>query len=185
MTQEEKHKLEKTYREEKSRLMGFIRRRIPDREEAEDLLQDVFLRLILNSTGLQTIENMTAWIYSVTRNRIIDSFRKKKTQSLEDLSFTKNDGEDVLSLQDILPALGNSAEDEMLSELIWNKIQGALQEMPEEQSEVFILHEFENMPIKEISIKKQLNQNTILARKRYAVLYLRKQLQSLYNQINE
>ncbi len=175
MTSSEKHKVEETYQQEKGRLLGFIRNRIPDETEAEDVLQDVFLRLILNSTGIQTIENITAWIYSVTRNRIIDFFRKKKTESLED----------QLAFEDILPSLGDNPEDKIMADQIWEEIEAALEEMPAEQREVFVYHEFEDLSYKEISELTGVNQNTLLARKRYAILFLRKRLQELYNQINE
>jgi len=185
MTSEEKHRVEQTYRSEKSRLLGFIRKRIPDETEAEDLLQDVFLRLVLSTTGIQTIENITAWLYSVTRNRIVDFFRKKKPGSLEDALINNASDQEAARLEDILPALGNSPEDEMMAEVIWEEINKSLETMPGEQSRVFIMHEFEDMSIKEISNKTGVNQNTVLARKRYAILFLRKRLQSLYNQINE
>ena len=185
MTQNEKHTVEETYSQERGRLLGFIRNRIPDEDEAEDLLQDVFVRLILNSTGIQTIENITAWIYSVTRNRIIDFFRKKKPESLEDQQIPNNMSDQTIDLVDILPALGDSPEDKILADMIWDEIQDALGEMPEEQREVFVLHEFENNSMKEISELTGVNQNTLLARKRYAVLFLRNKLQKLYNLINE
>lgn len=185
MTQNEKHRVEETYKEEKGRLLGFIRNRIPDEDAAEDLLQDVFMRLILNTTGIQTIENITAWIYSVTRNRIVDFFRKKKPESLEDQMIDNGNSNTPINLIDILPALGDSPDDEILADMLWEKIQDALDELPSEQSEVFILHELEGLSIKEIVEKTGVKQNTLLARKRYAVLYLRNKLQELYNQINE
>lgn len=185
MTQNDKHRVEETYREEKGRLLGFIRSRIPDEEEAEDLMQDVFVRLILNTTGIQTIENITAWIYSVTRNRIIDFFRKKKPESLEDQQINSGVSDTPIDLVDILPALGDGPEDKIFSNLIWEEIQFALDDLPEQQREVFVLHEFENYSMKQIGEISGVNQNTLLARKRYAVLFLRNRLQELYNQINE
>ena len=185
MTQNEKNRVEHTYKQEKSRLLGFIRKRIPDDEDAEDLLQDVFVRLILNTTGIQTIENITAWIYSVTRNRIIDFFRKKKTELLDDKQLSSNTGDRPINLVDILPAIGDSPEDRILADMIWDRIEDALDELPAEQREVFILHELENHSMKDIVKITGVNQNTLLARKRYAVLFLRNKLQELYNQINE
>ncbi len=185
MTSSEKHIVEKAYQEEHNRLLGFIRKRIPDEDEAEDLVQDVFLRLILNSTGVSTIENITAWLYSVTRNRIVDFFRKKKPDSLEEHIQVKNGQENPLTLDDILPALGNSPEDQMMADIIWEEIEQALDELPENQREIFVYHEFEDLSFKEIAELTGENQNTLLARKRYAILFLRKRLQSLYNQINE
>ena len=185
MTTQEKHRVEEAYRGEKSRLLGFIKSRIPDDTEAEDLLQDVFLRLILNSTGIQTIENLTAWIYTVTRNRIVDFFRKSRTESLEEQSIPTDSDESPLNLEDLLPDLGNSPEDKILSDLISYELQEALEDMPSEQREVFVLHEFEGKNFKDIEKQKEVSQNTVLSRKRYAILFLRKRLQSLYDQINE
>lgn len=184
MTLNEKHQVEETYIEEKDRLLGFIRKRIPNSEEAEDLMQDVFLRLVLNSTGIQTIENITAWIYSVTRNRIIDFFRKKKSESLEDQQISSGMNDKPIDLVDILPAIGSSPEDKIFADLIWEEIQDSLDEMPKEQREVFVLHELENHSMKEIGEITGVKQNTLLARKRYAVLFLRNRLQELYKQIN-
>lgn len=185
MTASEKHKVEETYQQEKSRLLGFIRNRIPDETEAEDLMQDVFLRLILNSTGIQTIENITAWIYSVTRNRIVDFFRKKKSESLEEQQLQSASSNEVLALEDILPSLGDNPEDKIIADQILEEIEEALDEMPEEQREVFVYHEIENLSYKQIAEITGVNQNTLLARKRYAILFLRQHLQKLYNQINE
>ena len=184
MTQKDKHKVEEAYMEEKDRLLGFIRNRIPNSEEAEDLMQDVFLRLILNSTGIQTIENITAWIYSVARNRIIDLFRKKKPELLEDQQIQSATSGKTIDLVDILPSVGDSPEDKIFTDLIWEEINSSLDEMPEEQREVFVMHEFENYSMKQIGEISGVNQNTLLARKRYAVLFLRNRLQALYNQIN-
>ena len=185
MTTSEKHRVEETYQKEKNRLLGFIRNRISDETVAEDLMQDVFLRLILNSTGIQTIEDITAWIYSVTRNRIIDFFRKKKTESLEEQLLSSPSTEDPLTLEDILPTLEDNPESEIISDQIWEEIEQAIEEMPEEQRDVFVYHEFENLSYKQIADLTGVNQNTLLARKRYAILFLRKRLQKLYNQINE
>lgn len=185
MTANEKHKVEETYQEEKSRLLGFIRNRIPDEAEAEDLMQDVFLRLILNTTGIQTIENITAWIYSVTRNRITDFFRKKKPESLEEQVLSSPSGEGSLNLSDILPSLGGNPEDKIMADVIMEEIEDALDDMPTEQREVFVYHELEDLSYKQIAEITGVNQNTLLARKRYAILFLRMRLQELYNQINE
>ena len=185
MTSSEKNKVEETYHQEKGRLLGFIRNRIPDESEAEDLMQDVFLRLLLNSTGIKTIENITAWIYSVTRNRIIDFFRKKKTDSLEEQLLPSASSEEVFALEDILPSIGDNPEDKLMADHIWAEIEKALDEMPEKQREVFVCHEFEDLNYKQIAELTGVNHNTLLARKRYAILFLRKRLQKLYNQINE
>ena len=139
--------------------------------EAEDLMQDVFLRLILNTTGIQTIENITAWIYSVTRNRIIDFFRKKKPESLEEQVLSSPSGEGSLNLSDILPSLGGNPEDKIMADVIMEEIEDALDDMPSEQREVFVYHELEDLSYKQIAEKTGVNQNTLLARKRYAILF--------------
>ncbi|MBT3242062.1 MAG: RNA polymerase sigma factor [Bacteroidetes bacterium] len=185
MTEREKHQVEETYQQEKGRLLGFIRNRIPDETEAEDLMQDVFLRLILNVTGIQTIDNITAWIYSVTRNRIVDFFRKKRPDSLEEQDVYNGEDNQSTTLINLLPSLGMNPDDKMMADAIWDQIQEALDELPDEQREVFEYHEFENLSFKEIAEKTGVNKNTLLARKRYAILFLRERLNELYKQINE
>jgi RNA polymerase sigma factor (sigma-70 family) len=180
MSPKESEKIGDVYTTERKKLLGYIRKRVPGGVEAEDILQDVFYQLTLGFRDLSTIRNITAWLYRVTENRIIDHYRRKQNLSMS-YSDQAAEGEDgPLSLGEILPAIGSSPEDEELKELIWERINETLRELPEEQSEVFIASEFEDMSFRDISERTGVGVNTLISRKRYAVLALRKQLDELY-----
>jgi RNA polymerase sigma factor (sigma-70 family) len=180
MSPKESEKIGDVYTSERKQLLGYIRKRVPGGVEAEDILQDVFYQLTLGFRDLSTIRNITAWLYRVTENRIIDHYRRKKNLSMsyDDHAAEGEDG--PLSLEEILPAIGSSPEDEELKELIWERIEETLSELPAEQREVFVASEFEDMSFKEISEKTGVGVNTLISRKRYAVLVLRKRLDELY-----
>jgi len=184
MTSKEKKHITDTFNREQGKLLGYIRKRVPDSYEAEDILQDVFYQLTVGFRDIRTLENLTSWLYSVAGNKIIDRFRKKKPDNFSDHENVKEDEDTPLSLSEILPATDNSPEDMELRELIWEEIQQALKEMPEEQADIFILHEFEEKSFKEISKITGLGVNTLISRKRYAVLFLRNKLKPLYNLLN-
>ena len=180
MSPQESEKISSAYNTERKKLLGYIRNRIPGRVEAEDILQDVFYQLTLGFRDLERIENLTAWLYTVTNNRIIDFFRKKKPVSI---SFTERTGENdegPVSLAEILPAIGSAPEDEELRAMIWDTIEEVLNDLPDEQRTVFIAHEFEDIGFKEISEATGVGVNTLISRKRYAVLALRSRLEELY-----
>lgn len=186
MTSQEKKHISEAFEREHSRLLGYIRKRIPDSYEAEDILQDVFYQLTVGFRDIRTIENLKAWIYKVTGNKIIDRFRKKKPENFSRSGINGFDTEEeVPGLLDIIPSGESSPDDEMFRDLIWEKIQEGLDEMPEEQALVFSLHEFEEKSFREISEITGETVNTLLSRKRYAVLFLRKKLESLYNLLNQ
>ncbi len=178
--------IELAYKKDSRRLLQFIRNRIPNEEEAKDILQDVFYQLISIADDIRTIDNVTSWLFTVARNKIIDRSRKKKPDLFSDKQIqTPGSGEeDVLMLEDVLPAFSTDPEDEMMNSLILDAVDGALMELPDEQREVFILHEFENMTFREIVELTGESMNTLISRKHYAVLYLRECLQDLYNQLN-
>ena len=180
MSPQESEKIGTVYREERKRLLGYIRNRIPDRYEAEDILQDVFYQLTVGFRDIRRIENLTAWLYRVADNRITDIFRKKRPVTFDYKQNLKDGEEGPLSLEEILPALGSTPEDEELKELIWETIAEVLSELPEEQSAVFIDNEFEDRSFREISEKTGIGVNTLISRKRYAVLALRDRLNELY-----
>lgn len=184
MTSKEKKHITDTFNREQGKLLGYIRKRVPDSYEAEDILQDVFYQLTVGFRDIRTLENLTSWLYSVAGNKIIDRFRKKKPDNFSDHEYVSVDENTPLSLSEILPAIENSPGDRQLRELIWEEIQQALEEMPEEQAEIFILHEFEDKSFKEISEITGLGVNTLISRKRYAVLFLRNKLKPLYNLLN-
>ena len=180
MSPQESEKIGAVYKVERKRLLGYIRNRIPDRVEAEDILQDIFYQLTVGFRDIRRIENLTAWLYKVADNRIIDIFRKKRPITVS-YKVNSKEGEDgPLSLEEILPALASTPEDEELKELIWETIEDVLSELPEEQSAVFIDNEFEDLSFKEISEKTGIGINTLISRKRYAVLVLRDRLNELY-----
>jgi RNA polymerase sigma factor (sigma-70 family) len=180
MSPKESEKIGTVYKNERNRLLGYIRNRIPDRVEAEDILQDVFYQLTIGFRDIRRIENLTAWIYKVTDNRIIDLFRKKKPVHVTYSENIKNDENGPLSLEEILPSLGSTPDDEEIKDMIWEAIEEILSELPEEQRSVFVANEFDGMSFKEISEKTGTGINTLISRKRYAVLALRERLNELY-----
>jgi RNA polymerase sigma factor (sigma-70 family) len=180
MNHKEQEKISSTYKNEKAKLLGFIRKRIPDNFEAEDILQDVFYQLTLGFRDLDRIENLTAWVYRITSNKIIDRFRKKKTESLSGQVKLLIDDDSPLLLEDVLPSFGGDPADALFRDLIWEELQSALNEMPEKQRDVFVWHEFEDKSFKEISEITGEAVNTLLSRKRYAILFLREKLNDLY-----
>jgi RNA polymerase sigma factor (sigma-70 family) len=180
MSPKESEKIGAVYKDERKRLLGYIRNRVPDSFEAEDILQDVFYQLTVGFRDIRRIENLTAWIYTVTNNRITDLFRKKKPLHISYSESSKDDEEGPLSLEDILPSLGSTPEDEEIKELIWEAIEETLSELPDEQRSVFVANEFDGMSFKEISEETGTGINTLISRKRYAVLALRERLNELY-----
>lgn len=174
-----------TFLKEKSKLLGFIRSRVSSVEEAEDILQDVFYQFVAGFETIESIDRSTSWLYSVARNKIIDRYRRdaaRPKQTGFEMPMGRED--DVpLSLQDILPDLGNSPESALLREAIWEEITEALDELPKEQREVFIQNEMEEKGFREIAEETGVSVNTLLSRKRYAILALRKRLQRLYDSL--
>lgn len=176
---------EQTFLREKDRLLSFIRHRVSTVEEAEDILQDVFYQFVVGYNTIESLDKVTSWLFSVARNKIIDRYRRDSVRPKRaDLFITAGAEEDTpLTLQDILPDLGNTPEDSFLREALWDAIMDALEELPEEQREIFILNEMEDRSFKDIAEEKGVSINTLLSRKRYAILALRKKLQKLYNEI--
>jgi RNA polymerase sigma factor (sigma-70 family) len=183
MSPKESEKITVAYRNEHKRLLGYIRNRIPDRMDAEDILQDVFYQLTVGFNDIRRIENLTAWLYRVANNRITDRFRKKKPVVLSYNETIAEDDEGPLTLEEILPSIGTTPDDEDLKDMIWEAIEETLSELPEEQKNVFIATEFDEMSFKELSGETGVGINTLISRKRYAVLALRHRLSELYKQI--
>lgn len=185
MTAEEKSQINEIVKTEQKKLFGFIRRRVRDETDALDIMQDVFYQLTIGFNDIRSVEKITAWLLTVAKNRITDHFRKKRPVPLSTLKnkvSTDNDDQPLM-LEDILPALTRSPEDEFMRNIIWNAIEESLGELPEEQREIFILNEFEDISFNEISARTGVGVNTLLSRKRYAVLFLREKLKELYNQL--
>ena len=176
---------EQTFLKEKDRLLGFIRHRVSTLEEAEDILQDVFYQFVAGYETIESLDRVTSWLFSVARNKIIDRYRRDSVRpKRSDFAMTTGmDDGTPLTLQDILPDLGNTPEDVYLREAIWEAILEALDELPVEQREIFIQNEIEEKSFREIAEKTNVSINTLLSRKRYAILALRKKLQRLYDDI--
>ncbi len=170
----------KAVKEYGRKLFGFIRRRVRSNEEAEDILQDVWFQLS-NIIDFDSIEHLSGWLYRVARNRITDSYRKKKPDSLESMDPENSDEE--FSIQQFLISDSSSPEDENLKEMFWEELFIALDELPENQKQVFIWNELEDMTLQEIADKTGEKLKTVISRKRYAVLHLRDRLEDLYNDI--
>jgi RNA polymerase sigma factor (sigma-70 family) len=183
MSPKESERITVAYKNEHKRLLGYIRNRIPDRMDAEDILQDVFYQLTVGFNDIRRIENLTAWLYRVTNNRITDRFRKKKPVVLSYSETIAEDEEGPLTLEEILPSIGMTPDDEELKDMIWEAIEETLSELPEEQRNVFIATEFDEISFKELSGETGVGINTLISRKRYAVLALRQRLSELYRLI--
>jgi len=185
MTAAEHTYLEELVRKEQGRLLGFIRRRVDDEDDALDILQDVYYQLTAGFNDIRRARSATAWLFTVARNRITDFHRKKKPERLSDKRIPQQEGDTPLMLEEILPALTRSPEDEYMRNVIWDRIEECLEMLPDAQRDVFIMNEFEDMSFKEIASVTGEGINTLLSRKRYAVTFLREQLRDLYNQITE
>jgi RNA polymerase sigma factor (sigma-70 family) len=181
MAEQRNEQIRDTFQKEKKGLLEFIRRRVPSRADAEDILQDVFFQFSKNFSIAEPIERVSAWLYQVARNRIIDSYRKKKPDPVGEINQDPEDAESPFLLKLFDPL--NNPEDEMIRSLVWKGIEEALAELPAEQREAFILHEIEGKYFKEIAEIKNVSVNTLLSRKRYAVLHLRKKLKVMYDEL--
>jgi RNA polymerase sigma factor (sigma-70 family) len=185
MSPKDSEKISTAYKDERKRLLGYIRNRVSDRFEAEDILQDVFYQLTVGFNDIRRIESLTAWLYKVVDNRITDFFRKKKPVTLDYKVNASEGDEGPLTLEEILPSVGTTPEDEELKEKIWDTIEATLSELPEEQRSVFVENEFEEKSFKKISERTGVGVNTLISRKRYAVLALRENLELLYKLLKD
>jgi RNA polymerase sigma factor (sigma-70 family) len=163
------------------RLRNYIRKHVLDREAAEDILQEVFCELVEAYRLLKPIEQVTGWLFRVAKNRIIDRFRGRKLESLAAPKYGEEDGVPV-TLEDLLPSPDSGPEAAYARRLLLDEIDEALEEMPQEQRSVFIAHEWEGYSFKEISAETGVSVNTLLSRKHYAVVHLRRRLQSIHQE---
>ena len=166
---------------ERSRLRAFIRRRVPDASDVEDLVQEVFYELVEANRLLMPIEHVTGWLFRVARNRITDLFRKIEPESFTGAAVEGEDGE-MLQIEDLLPSPDAGPEALYVRHVLLEEVEFALSELPDEQREVFVAHELDGRSFKELSAETGVNVNTLLSRKRYAVLHLRERLQSIYDE---
>ena len=164
-----------------ARLRNFIRRRVPNDADAEDLVQEVFYELVEANRLLMPIEYVTGWLFQVARNRITDLFRKKRPENFTDAAVADENGE-LLSVEDFLPSAGASPEVAYLRSEMLEELELALAELPEEQRSVFMAHEIQGRSFKELSRETGVSINTLLSRKRYAVLHLRERLQNIHDE---
>src|ERR1700693_2180175 len=181
---EQDQRISDVVKREQSRLRNFIRRRVPDSRDAEDILQDVFCELVEANRLLMPIEHLTGWLFRVARNRITDLFRKKKPESFSDTAVADEDDE-LLQLQDLLPSLDAGPEVLYARNVLLDELELAVDELPEEQRDVFVAHELEGRSFKEMAAETGVSVNTLLSRKRYAVLHLRDRLQSIYDEFTK
>jgi RNA polymerase sigma factor (sigma-70 family) len=181
MALEQDQRISEIVEREQSRLLNFIRRRVPDPRDAEDILQDVFYELVEANRLLMPIEHVTSWLFRVARNRIIDLFRKKRPESFSDAAVSGEDGE-MLQLEDLLPSPDAGPQALYARGVLLEELELAVDELPEEQREVFVGHELEGRSFKEMATETGVSMNTLLSRKRYAVLHLRERLQRIHDE---
>jgi RNA polymerase sigma factor (sigma-70 family) len=178
---EQDRQISEVIAEQRPRLRNFIRRRVPDEADVEDLLQEVFYELVEAHRLLQPIDFVTGWLFRVARNRITDLFRKKKPMNFADATVEDEEG-DLLQIEDLLPSPDAGPEALYVRNVLLDELELALAELPREQREVFVAHELEGRSFKDLSAESGVGVNTLLSRKRYAVLQLRHRLQSIYDE---
>ncbi len=182
MTLEQDRRITEAVKQEQSRLRNFIRRRVPDSQDAEDILQEVFYELVEANRLLVPIEHVTGWLFRVARNRITDLFRKKKREGLRSEPAAMAEDREVLQLEELLPSPDAGPEALYARGVLLEEMDAALDELPEEQREVFIAHELLGQSFKEIAVRTGVSVNTLLSRKHYAVLHLRERLQAIHDE---
>jgi RNA polymerase sigma factor (sigma-70 family) len=178
---EQDQQISEVVKRERSRLGNFIRRRVPDPLDAEDILQDVFYKLVEANRLLMPIEHVTGWLFRVARNRITDLFRKKRPESFRDAAVANDEGE-LLQIEDLLPSPDAGPEALYVRSVLLDELELALDELPDEQRDVFVAHELEGRSFREMAAETGVSVNTLLSRKHYAVLHLRERLQSIYDE---
>jgi RNA polymerase sigma factor (sigma-70 family) len=185
MTDEQNRRISETVEREQSRLRKFIRKRILDEGEAEDILQDVFFELVEAYRLMKPIEQAGAWLFRVARNRIIDRFRKRRPEAAPRQDFREEEEGEPFPWEELLPSPDAGPEAAFAREVLIEEIDAALDELPEEQREVFVAHELEGMSFKEMAAATGLSVNTLLSRKHYAVVFLRRRLRAIYEEFKK
>jgi RNA polymerase sigma factor (sigma-70 family) len=178
---EQDRQISEVIAKEQPRLRNFIRKRVPNEADVDELLQEVFFELVQAQRLLKPIDFVSGWLFRVARNRITDLFRKKKPENFTDAASADEDGE-LLAIEDLLPSPDDGPDALFVRNVLLAELEIAIAELPAEQREVFVAHEIEGRSFKELSAESGTNINTLLARKRYAVLRLRERLQSIHDE---
>jgi RNA polymerase sigma factor (sigma-70 family) len=184
MTLEQDRRISETVERERARLRNFIRKRVPDPGDAEDILQDVLYELVEAYRAMKPLEQVSAWMFRVASNRIIDLFRKKKPEAFSEAAEVGEDGE-LLTLDDLLPSRDGGPEAAYARSVLLDEMDAALDELPDEQREVFVGHELQGRSFKQLAAESGLSVNTLLSRKRYAVAHLRRRLQAIHDEFTK
>ena len=179
MTAEQDRRISEAFENTKGRLRNFIRKAVADEADAEDILQDVFYEFVEAYRLMKPIEQAGAWLFRVARNRIIDLFRKRRTDPLRAEPTVVDNGE-LLKLEDLLPSPDSGPEAAFARNLFFAELDHALEELPEEQRAVFVAHELEGRSFRELAAETGVSVKTLLSRKHYAVIHLRRRLQAIY-----
>jgi RNA polymerase sigma factor (sigma-70 family) len=185
MMTEQDHQISEAINREQTRLRNFIRRRVPDPSDAEDILQDVFYELVQAYRLMKPVEQVTAWLFRVARNRITDLFRKKKPELSTEAPVAFTEEGEALRLEDLLPSPDAGPEAAYARNVLLDELDAALDELPEDQREAFIAHELLGYSFKELSTETGVSVNTLLSRKHYAVLQLRDRLHAIYEEFTK
>lgn len=181
VAESQNEKIEQAVRKEGGRLRNFIKRQVRDDDDASDIFQDVFSQLVEAYRGLESIERVTSWLFRVARNKIADLYRRQKPLPASRQQATSDEeGMPALSLLDILPDLGPNPEALLHNNAMWEAIEAALDELPENQRDIFVQHEFDGLSFKEIALQTGESENTLRMRKYYAVQFLRERLATYY-----
>ncbi len=185
MMAEQDQRISEAIDREQTRLRNFIRKRVADQSDAEDILQEVFYELVEASRMMKPVEQVTAWLFQVARNRITDLFRKKKPEALTNDPVAVTEDGEALLLEDLLPSPDAGPDAAYARSVLLEELDAALDELPEEQREVFIAHELMGYSFKEIAAQTGVGVNTLLSRKHYAILQLRQRLQAIYDEFTK
>ena len=178
---EQNRRISEVIQRERRRLFLFIRKRVDDEGDAEDILQDVFYELIEAYRLMKPIEQVGSWLYRVARNRISDLFRKRRPETFAEIPLDR-DADETLLLEDLLPSPDAGPDALYARSVLLDELDAALQELPEEQREIFVAHEMDGRSFKQLADESGLSINTLLSRKRYATLHLRRRLQAIYDE---
>lgn len=181
---EQDQQISETIETEREKLRNFIRRRVPDSADVEDILQDVFYRLVEANRLLMPIDHLTGWLFRVTRNRIADLFRRRRTENFT-MTGVVSDNDERMKLEELLPSSDAGPESLYLRSLLVEELEAAIEELPDDQRDVFVAHELEGRSFKQIAAATGVGMNTLLSRKRYAVLHLRERLADIYNEFTK